>query len=62
MALQNGRAEAEAYAAVKARLGFTNQQLLRYVWWDAVGAPASAAASVFVGVSPSALLQQTQPT
>ena len=31
MALQNGHAEATAYAGVKARLGMTNDELLRYL-------------------------------
>jgi len=41
MATQNGAAEAEAFSNVKARLGFTNDELLRYVWWDAVGGATS---------------------
>lgn len=72
MALQNGAAEAAAYSGVKARLGFDNAALLRYVWWDAVGglgapgAPgaqggAMASAAVLVGVAPSALLAIPQP-
>lgn len=64
MAAQNGAAEAEAYANVKARLGFTNSELLRYVWWDAVGSPGSFRASesdtsaLLIGVAPSTLIQQ----
>ena len=38
---QNGAAEAEAFSAVKHRLGLSNAQLLRYVWWDAVGSGGS---------------------
>lgn len=61
IALQNGRAEAEAFANVKQSLGLTTGELLRYVWWDGVGATAGDGTNLLVGVSPAALVQTQQP-
>jgi len=61
MAAQNGLAEAEAYANVKTRLGFSSDQLLRYIWWDAVGGSGAGTegdASLLIGVSSAALITQ----
>lgn len=57
VATQNGLAEASSYHRVKKELGFTNDELLRYIWWDAVGSVGSNDASMLVGISPSTLLQ-----
>jgi hypothetical protein len=42
---------------VKRHVGFSNAQLLQYVWWDAVGGAAAADSSLLVGLSPTTLMQ-----
>ena len=58
MALQNGLAESTAFSLVKSQLGLNNDELLRYVWWDAIGASQASDSSMFIGVSPTALLSK----
>jgi hypothetical protein len=57
IAMQNGKAEAEAYERVKHELGFNNDELLRYIWWDSIGSTSNKDADVLVGISPSTLLR-----
>lgn len=58
VASQNARSEATSYANAKARLGFSNEELLRYVWWDSIESTNGDDASLLIGVSPSTLLTQ----
>jgi regulator of protease activity HflC (stomatin/prohibitin superfamily) len=60
--LQTTRAEASAYRNLKAKLGFSNEQLLDYIYWDSMsssgaGGDDSAADSQFVvGLDPTPTL------